>query len=247
VQRLDDLSADDMVLRIGGNVLTPRGSEGFASASIGVITEFIKTVAKRSHQVVLLPGGAGGNVFIELARELGCADAVMNEVGCTLIDMTAIILADYLSRSLELDGIAACPKPASSIRDLKLLRRDYQVVVSSSSIPGATTTDSLSLLIGDAIECPVLSIKRNIPFADLPRVYGGDHHSLACVRISNIEKSIASIGLLERSGWHPSLDAWSLRLLRRPTVHLYFTTLEGMQTYVETGLIDPLMKVVRDA
>ncbi|MEV5976067.1 hypothetical protein [Streptomyces sp. NPDC052114] len=194
-------------------------------------------------KIALVTGGVGGNVFLDWARHVGCSDALMNDIGCSLIDIGASIMADHLARAI--DSHPCCPRPAKNIQDLRTLLQQYHTVVSSSRISGATTSDSLSLLMGDALGYPVLSIKRELPFRSSARNPSHVQDDHTCyVTVSDIEKEVTESGIIERAGWHPSLDAWSLRLIRRPSVKLHFTTIDSVLNFPLRKQLLEVMKVV---
>ncbi|MET7284844.1 hypothetical protein [Streptomyces sp. NPDC005573] len=231
-----------VVIRVGGNSITPRGAEGVDQEALRGVVSLVRNLAGFGLRVSVVTGGVGGNVFLDWARSVGCPDALMNEIGCSLIDLGSTIMADHLSRALE-EG-ACCPRPARSIQDLRTLLDTYRVVVSSAGIAGATTSDSLSLLIGEALGNPVLSIKRNLPFRAISRDAGSKQEDHTCyVTVAEVEEEIKRSGITDRAGWHPSLDAWSLRILRRPSVSLRFTSNSSLTAYSSNGHLSEVMKV----
>ena len=168
----------------------------------------------------------------------------MNGIGCSLMDLAAVIMADFLHRGLRDIGITCCPKSSGSIQELQVHLGEFQVAVIGSGVAGATTSDSLSLLIGEALGYPVLSVKRELPFRDVAVAALPDADDHTCrVTVAGAERAVHGSGLIERAGWHPSLDVWSLRLLRRPSVRLFFTSVGSLLDAAERGGLASVMKV----
>lgn len=230
------------MLRVGGNVLTPRGTVTANRSAIDAVSDLVAAAVQDGVSVTVLPGGVGGHLFLEWARSVGCPDAVMNDIGCSLIDIGAAILADYFARRLPSHGVSCPPRAARTYPDLVTLHNDYPVVVSGACVAGTTTSDSLALILGEARGVPVLSVKRSLPFSDMLEPVAGPDCT-ARVRLQDISGQILSGDLVEKAGFHPSLDAWSLRLLRRPGVSLSITTLAALKEFSVTGDLSPVIKV----
>lgn len=233
-----------LVIRMGGNVLTPRGSVAADRDALDGILHFVKSSAALGLDITLLPGGVGGNIFLEWGRQVECSDAIMNGVGCSLIDLGATIIADYFHRALDADGIPACAKPARGIDEIRTLHSAFRVVVSASGIAGAITSDSLSLLIGEALGHPILSIKRSLPFAQLAEQCSDISETHTChIEVSDLARVSNEYDVIEQAGWHPALDTWSIRLLHRSSIDLFITTIDAILAYSDEGRLTPVMKI----
>lgn len=242
--RPQDLAAETggIVLRVGGNVLTPRSTSTVDLAAIDALGRAIWRVGRDGLAITVLPGGVGGHLFLEWARAGGCSDAVMNDIGCSLIDLGATILADHLARASRPYDVSCSPQPARTFTEVLALHDRYSVVVSGASVAGATTSDSLALLLGEALGRPVLSIKRQLPFGEIASVSEG-HDCTSQVRLRDVANVLLSESFVERAGFHPVLDMWSLRLLRRPGVSLSITTPDALASFADTGDLAPVLKV----
>lgn len=234
--------AGGIVLRVGGNVLTPRTTSQVAHATVDALGDAVAKAAQDGLSVTVLPGGVGGHLFLEWARTVGCSDAIMNDIGCSLIDIGAAILADHLARKLGTYGVSCAPRSARTYPDVVALHDLYKVVVSGACIAGATTSDSLALLLGEALGVPVLSVKRTLPFEAISST-SNTSDCTSQVKLRDIADRLMSEDLVERAGHHPPLDTWSLRLLRRPGVSLSITTPTALSRFNETGHLEPVLKV----
>lgn len=231
-----------ILLRVGGNVLTPRATTDVDEAALEAVGKIVCKLAQDGLSITVLPGGVGGNLFLEWARAAGCSDALMNDIGCSLINLGATILADQLARSMRSDGVSCAPRPARTYPDLLTLHDQYSVVVSGACIAGATSSDSLALLLGEALGVPVLSVKRSLPFEPISTA-SNTPDCTSHVNLKDIARLLHSESHTERAGFHPSLDTWSLRLLRRPGVSLSITTSEALSRFMEIGHLTPVLKV----
>jgi uridylate kinase len=249
-QQIDplDLLKDSpaIVIRIGGNSITPRGTTSPDYDLLDGLAELVAYCAEPPKSVIVVPGGVGGHLFIEWAREAASSEAFINSLGCALIDIAAQILADQLARVLGRRDIAVCPRPATTINDLLSILSTFSVAVCQSDIRGAISSDSLALLVADAVESPLLSIKRQLPFMSraLPAPSGClefTHH----IGLTDIEQLILADELVESAGWHHSLDTWALRLLRRPSMRLSFTTATSVREFRSGHKLTEVMKVTR--
>ncbi|MGV9674558.1 hypothetical protein ACWDSJ_04685 [Nocardia sp. NPDC003482] len=240
-------SRGGIVIRIGGNAATPRGSNSTNIAIFDAICELVYHLTKSGNRAVIVPGGFGGHIFLDWARNVGCSDALMNEVGSSLIDISAYILADSFSRLLTPREVKCDPVVPKSHSELVALYRCNDVVFSGSSIKGAISSDSLSLLIGSALKLPVLSIKRANPFRDLPSYTEREFTShTAEVNLADISTSIYNGTEQDGAGFHPALDSWSLRLLRRDDASLFVTDILSILGFSEVGRLENIIKVVNE-
>jgi len=234
-----------IVLRPGGNAITPRGSLTPDYQTISSLLGLVQYLAKAGVKVVVVPGGVGGHVFADWARHVGCSDAFMNSVGCALIDLGAQILADQFSRKLAEADISCPPSAANNVQELLAYHRAYSVVVCQSGIRGAISSDSLALLVAGALRSPVLSIKRNVPFREIISALDpGRENSTHNVALSDIEHFVNSDDLVGSAGWHHSLDVWALRMLRRPGVALSFTSVKALKHFPESFRLDEVLRVI---
>lgn len=235
-----------LVIRLGGNSLTPRHQAAPDYELLTGLLQLVTYCASRDRHVTIVMGGAGGHLFIEWARKAGCSDASINSVGSALIDIGAHILADQFARNLAAESIACSPKPAKSIEELLTLRRLFSVVISGSGIRGAISSDSLALLISEAVRNPVLSIKQKLPFGSItsrPDEIPSDH--TCYVTLSEMRRLIEDDANEARAGWHHSLDIWALQLLRRRDARLSFTDSTSIKNFPENLRLTEVLKVTQ--
>lgn len=239
-------NAPGIVLRVGGNSLTPRGGFVADYAVLNGLLFLTQYCANAHIKVVIVPGGVGGHIFIEWARHVGSSDAVINAIGSSLIDLGAQILADYFSRKLTKVDTSSSPKVATSIEELLLLSSMFPVVVCGSGIRGAISSDSMALLVASSMEAPVLSIKRTLPFGGISTVTNPDTQGYTHrVSLNDIEELIANDDLVGSAGWHHSVDVWAVRMLRRPDASLSFTSADSLKQFPETMRLSEVLKVIR--
>jgi uridylate kinase len=240
------LCAHGVVLKVGGNVLMPRGTDRPDTTVVDGVAAFIRHAQEgRARKVVVVPGGFAGQIVIEWARELGAADLLLNDLGCTLIDAAARILTDALSRKLSLDGITVSASVARSFEQLTESTRESAVTVSGVLGPGGLTSDSLAIMIAGALNWPVVLVKQRTPFRELlpddmsPEV-------LRSIKASDVLEVVLQEYQEMRPGNHPSLDLWALQMLRRDRQNAYLTTREGMVALSDSRTLEPLIAVEGD-
>ena len=90
-------------MRVGGNAVLPRETNRFDRRFLMGVAGIARTLSSEGRKLVVVPGGIGGQVFIDWARDAGCSEALQNRVGCKLIDLAAEILADALQRLDEVN------------------------------------------------------------------------------------------------------------------------------------------------
>jgi hypothetical protein len=235
---------DGLVIRIGGNSLTPRHSSEPDYDFLDALLRLVRHYINAERKVTIVVGGVGGHLFTEWARRLNCSDALLNSIGCALMDIGAQILSDFLSRNLSEDKSACCPKSINSIEEMMNYRTFYPAMVCGSGIQGAISSDSLAILVADALKNPILSIKRSIPFKEIIlKPAGKSDYFTSFVTVQDVEQLIYNDGLMESAGWHHSLDTWSLRLLRRPTVELSITSVDAVKDFRHTSMLAEVMKI----
>jgi uridylate kinase len=155
----------------------------------------------------------GGQIYLEWGRKLGVSEAVLSDVGRRTIDITAEILAEVLWSRTSGWADAGRPRaaPARSRAELLEYTATSRVVVMGCALEGAITSDSLAVLAAELLGFDVLSVKAT----GLAALGNASHvdpaHLLAEALVAND---------VERAGWHPSIDIWALRLLKRSDVRL---------------------------
>jgi uridylate kinase len=237
------LSGPGVVVKVGGNVLMPRGAVRPDTTAVEGIASFVRHAQDGGNRkVVIVPGGFAGQIVVEWARELGASDLLLNDLGCTLIDVAARILADALSRRLSADGLSVSPEVAGSFETLGALCRHNVVTVAGVLGPGALTSDSLAIMIASALGWPIVLVKLGEPFqtSGLKTAMSDGVPSLSA---SELLKVLSPQHGDMRPGNHPSLDIWALELLRRDKQTAYLTTRDGMVSLGGKRTLEPLIAV----
>ena len=201
-----------IVVKAGGNAIWPRGAEAVDEQFMAALVAFVRQLISDGDRVVLVPGGVGGQYFIPWAREVGCSEAEMNHIGCTLINTAALIVRRYFSAHHG-SAFRTCPVVAQSLADVELHSESFDLVVSGASSPGAITSDSLAALIAEHLRARLVIIKSGYPYeAERMETTEGNHRVISNRRLSDY---ITRGGTPFRAGHHASLDYVSLRVVER--------------------------------
>jgi uridylate kinase len=232
---------DSMVVKLGGNAFVPRGQVSPGPSSLEGIITLLQGVANRGNKVVLVPGGIGGHFHIEWARSAGCSDALINTIGCQLIDLGSTILADCLSRQLLSNAVS--PIPARTWGELRHSLGIYDVVVCGHIAPGAITSDSLALMIAEGLGWPLLLIKHALPYAE--ESVDRPSNGIRSVSATAILNRLDSAALVGKPGWHGPIDGWALAKIQRGSGDVWITTSEALkQLNTNDEALTPIMQLI---
>lgn len=201
-----------IVVKAGGNAIWPRGADTVDEPFMTAFVALLRHLVKDGTRVVLVPGGVGGQYLISWARRAGCSEAEMNHVGCTLIDMAALVLCRYLRRYHD-SSFRVCPAVGRSHAEIELYSESFDVLLSGVSLTGAITSDSLAALLAEHLRARLIIVKSRYPYESecLETTEAGDRV------ISNrvLSEYITRDGIPFQAGHHASLDYVSLRVIAR--------------------------------
>lgn len=238
------LAGKDLVLKLGGNALMPRGMAIPDQDVLAHLSEYVGSRIEDRQRSVIVPGGVGGHLFIEWARRNECSDSLMNDVGCRLIDLSALILSEILH---ETTGKKSCPQPARTLQELRTFTEQYPAVVSGATAQGAITSDSQAVLIAQALGWEPLLIKRELPFLDLA---GSQPQAIDVVDldIKRVRDEVFANAASSRPGWHPSIDPLALSIAERHQLPIWILATSGLnQTASATASDNPTLMRVGNA
>lgn len=201
-----------LTIKIGGNTIWPRGSSNIDVVFLDRLFRYLKEAICPKEKVILVPGGVGGQVFINWGRESGCSEASLNEVGCHLINISAMILTSFAKTRLA-HASKVCPSVAGSPREIDQHLQIFDFVVAGCSVEGAVTSDSLAALIAEHTNSRLMIVKRNTPFHPGTSFYTSEDKSI--MSLDKIIEHSMSISMAGRAGHNISIDPICLMILKR--------------------------------
>lgn len=202
-----------VVLKAGGNVIYPRETNRIDVSFLKLLWRFMEQQLLRIYdRVVLVPGGIGGELFIKWGREEGCTEPELDDIGCTLINMSALILNRALRAHFTQDHLV-CSTIPRTLESLTSALDNYRIVTAGCAIPHALTSDSLAASIAEHAKADLKLLKHSKPFGGEQSFYENDRADT--ISLSRLLEYHCSLRAIEVAGHHPSIDYLCLRIIRR--------------------------------
>lgn len=126
-----------VVLSLGGSVLIPALEEHRIARYATVLQE----IAGYVRLYVVVGGGGEARRYITAAREIGCSEAMADEIGVAVTRLNAMLLAGAL-------GEAACPLIAESQAEAMAYGAGDKIVLMGGVTP-AQTTDAVAAVLAE--------------------------------------------------------------------------------------------------
>lgn len=122
------------VIKIGGHLLD-EGATAYTSFS-----QQIKTLAEAGHRIaVVVGGGSGARIWIDLLRKLGATEAALDEVGIMVSRINAFIMIQLLNQM-------AHPVVPENLREFDAAWGSSNLVVMGGLTPGQSTSAVAAIL-----------------------------------------------------------------------------------------------------
>ena len=197
-----------LVIRIGGSVI----ASPVNPTLIGKYVELLKGLKEQQHELaVVVGGGALAREFIGIAKALGLAEAVQDEVAISVSRIFAQLFEEKL-RGLGCGFVPLTVKKAVKCLDMK------KIMVMGGLKPGMTT-DTVAALIAEQREADLFikatdqegiydrdperhadAVKlERLSFDDLPQVFAEDRH---------------------KAGLHQILDPEAVKILKKRRIRV---------------------------
>jgi uridylate kinase len=218
-----------VVVKAGGNVLYPRATNRVDREFLGALYLFLQGFLLQWYdRVVLVPGGIGGELFIKWGREEGCTEAELDQIGCSLIGMSAAILNRALLANCE-EGKIVCPSPPTDLGSLSRALAQYRLITVGCAIPQALTSDSLAASIAEHASADLKLLKAARPFGGEESFYlNTDQKAISLSKLIQFENSTERVA---RAGHHPSIDCFCLRIIRRAKLNVTIVLKEEIASW----------------
>ena len=202
-----------ITIKIGGNPVFPRDKDNIDIEFLNIFFEYCQYLCKqKDEKIIIIPGGIGGQVFIEWGQKVGCSEGELNEVGCVLINTSAKILS-RMARNFIYSKEDVCPYVALTASDLDTAICKYRVILSGVSMQGAVTSDSLSALVAEHTKSKLFFIKNGRPYPKETSFY--DDIDYKNINFYKLSKFIIDHDKKMLAGCHPSIDYMCLKIMER--------------------------------
>lgn len=140
---------DVVVISMGGSVMIPE------NPSPDFIREFAALLTSTEKKAyVVIGGGRLARNYISIARELGCDEGFLDEIGIDATRLNARLLIAAL-------GHDAYPVPARTFDEAVIRGREFGIVVMGGTHPGHTT-DGVAAMLAERLWAERLIIATNV-------------------------------------------------------------------------------------
>jgi uridylate kinase len=140
---------DAVVISMGGSVMIPE------DPSPDFIRRFADILTTSERKVyVVIGGGKLARNYIAIARELGCDEGFLDEIGIDATRLNARLLIAAL-------GHDAYPLPAKTFDEAVIRGREFGIVVMGGTHPGHTT-DGVAAMLAERLGAERLIIATNV-------------------------------------------------------------------------------------
>jgi len=143
------MSNDAVVISMGGSVMIPE------KPSPDFIRQFAAILRGSEKKVyVVIGGGTLARHYISIARELGCDEGFLDEIGIDATRLNARLLIAAL-------GHDAYPVPAKNFDEAVIRGREFRFVIMGGTHPGHTT-DGVAAMLAERLGAERLVIATNV-------------------------------------------------------------------------------------
>ena len=143
------MSNDAVVISMGGSVMIPE------KPSADFIRDFATILQGSEKKVyVVIGGGKLARHYISIARELGCDEGFLDEIGIDATRLNARLLIAAL-------GTDAYPVPAKNFDESVIRGREFRFVIMGGTHPGHTT-DGVAAMLAERLRAERLIIATNV-------------------------------------------------------------------------------------
>jgi uridylate kinase len=143
------MNNDVVVISMGGSVMIPeKPSPRFIEDFADILTGSEKKV------YVVIGGGKLARHYISIARELGCDEGFLDEIGIDATRLNARLLIAAL-------GHDAYPVPAKNFDEAVIRGREFRFVIMGGTHPGHTT-DGVAAMLAERLGADRLIIATNV-------------------------------------------------------------------------------------
>lgn len=130
----------NIVLSIGGSILTPGGNE---VEYISKLAALLNKFGKDNKLYIVVGGGPLARNNISIARGLGGSEIELDVIGIAATRLNAQLLITAL-------GDQVYPRPAETFHEAKVQANHYRFVVMGGTHPGHTT-DAVAVMLGEFV------------------------------------------------------------------------------------------------
>jgi uridylate kinase len=148
----------NIVLSIGGSILTPDGNE---IDYISKLAAILKKFGTDNKLYIVVGGGPLARKYISIARNLSGSEIALDDIGIAATRMNAQLLITAL-------GDEVYPRPALTFHEANVQSKQYKFVVMGGTHPGHTT-DAVAIMLGEFV-----GVDKFINVTSVDGVYNAD-------------------------------------------------------------------------
>jgi uridylate kinase len=130
----------NIVLSIGGSILTPEGDEANYIDSLAAL---LKKFSSDNKLFIVVGGGPLARKYISIARDLGANEIVLDEIGIASTRLNARLLITAL-------GEFSYPEPIETFDEALVQAKKFPIVIMGGTHPGHTT-DAVATMLAEFI------------------------------------------------------------------------------------------------
>jgi uridylate kinase len=130
----------NIVLSIGGSILTPEGKE---VEYINSLAALLKRLSPENKLYIVVGGGPLARNYIKIARDLGLNEISLDDIGIAATRLNARLLIAALDEF-------AYPVPAETFKEAFVQAKKFSIVVMGGTHPGHTT-DAVAMMLGEFV------------------------------------------------------------------------------------------------
>jgi uridylate kinase len=212
-----------IVLSIGGSILAPENME---PDYIRSLADLLKRLSKENKLNIVVGGGVLARKYINIARQLGANEILLDELGIASTRLNARLLIAALAEF-------AHPEPITSFEEAFIQAKNFPIIVMGGTHPGHTT-DAVAAMLAEYI-----SADKFINATSVNGVYTADPAiEQNAVKLDKLTPE-KLIEITQKSpsgaGPHVVIDSLAARVIKRsriPTYVLDGRNLSGLENAI---------------
>jgi uridylate kinase len=214
----------NIVLSIGGSILTPEGTE---TEYINSLVALLKRLCNENKFYVVVGGGPTARKYINIARNLGANEIELDDIGIASTRLNARLLIAAL-------GELAYPMPAKTFNEALIQAKKFPIVVMGGTHPGHTT-DAVAVMLGEYV-----GTDKFINVTSVDGVYTADpkidKNAKKLEKLTPDELIDITLQSASKAGPHIVIDPLAARVIKRAGIPTYI--LDGHDlTALENAII----------
>jgi uridylate kinase len=174
----------------------------------GYMNSLVNSLAKvsKAYKLAFICGGMGAYLFINMAKALNLNDKILNNIGCSIINLNSNILLEALINK----GVKVCPSLVSALDNYEEYFINYDLLF-FKAIPEFSSTDSLAAHVSSKlIDTELIFFKKGVPI-----YYDGFEKPTKVSEFRIEELEDISENYIETPGKNYIIDYNSIRIIKK--------------------------------